>query len=759
MKRLKYFISILVVIISMTTAFADTTLLSMKKGGKGDQVWVVLTFSQKVIWSGISKTGTGKYTLYFLGNTGDLDGVTKGADTISGAGQVTIAQISTSPSIMKASIVCADNAQLSVVTNNNYMVIAFNNDRFLKDSMSSPGGDFSPTPGSLKNVSVSVKGDSHFSELNFEGSFEWYGFSRPAAGVAAVLVRNADNQADKQYDFTDSDLNQIKIFNNENGSRGIKTALFFSNDLAYSIVRKGSQMVIETNWYGNDQLSNNKSFEQFSNKAESRSKTNVHKNQQDDRIALSDLIATEPSPPKQTVKSAAKQTVKKPLTKRSIVKQQSNKRASAVPTNRQVNLPVNKVQGINWNDIVSFRFNKVPIKTALDIVASSNNLNIVVDDSTTGLVSMNLKNVTLRQAMDKIVHPHGCEYFVDDGIVMIKPVRINYPGGLVTRIFRLQYAEADNLLPVIGQIVKDSSRVKVYYDDFLNHKSGGAMREKYNKKTIQGTRRSSTLVVTERPIIMKEVVRVIAVLDVQPVQFIIKSKLVEMAPKNANKLGVNWDKTIALALEQVSTLRNGKVTNSSEFNVNTPSNNGAMNLGHLTASRFSAILDFLDERTETNLKSNPSILTMDNQEGSISVGTTVPIPKIQRGTGGRGDMVTFEYKEVNIQLNVTPHLTSDNKITMFVNPVIEEISGWVELDRNRAPITDKRQVNSIVTIGNGETVVIGGLVKTQEKKIIKKVWFLGSIPLIGKLFQHEVYEEKQTDLLIFITPEIVNPEM
>jgi general secretion pathway protein D len=182
---------------------------------------------------------------------------------------------------------------------------------------------------------------------------------------------------------------------------------------------------------------------------------------------------------------------------------------------------------------------------------------------------------------------------------------------------------------------------------------------------------------------------------------------------------------------------------------------GKFQMGHLSASEYKAVLDFISEKTDSKLISNPRLLAMDNEESSISVGTTVPVPRIQRGLGGQGDMVTFEYKEVNIQLNVTPHVTGNNHITMYVNPIIEEITGWVEYLQHRAPITDKRTVNSIVTVMNGETVVIGGLIKNQRIKTTSRVWLLGSLPLLGKLFQHEKFEDKQTDLMIFITPRIV----
>jgi general secretion pathway protein D len=234
----------------------------------------------------------------------------------------------------------------------------------------------------------------------------------------------------------------------------------------------------------------------------------------------------------------------------------------------------------------------------------------------------------------------------------------------------------------------------------------------------------------------------------------IESKLVEVAPMTSNNLGINWDKSLSTVLKWQEILPDGDAQSYSALN-NAPGDGGKWKLGHLSAGQFKAVIDFLQEKTDAKLVSNPQLLAMDNEESSMSVGTTVPVPVIQRGMAGQGDMVTFDYKEVNIQLNVTPHVASHDEITMYVNPVIEEITGWVEYERNRAPITDKRMVNSIVSVKNGETVVIGGMMKNQRVRTKQKVWLLGSIPLIGKLFQHEVYQDKQTNLMIFITPSIV----
>jgi len=377
---------------------------------------------------------------------------------------------------------------------------------------------------------------------------------------------------------------------------------------------------------------------------------------------------------------------------------------------------------------------------------------MVIHEKVSGTVQLNLENVTLQQALDMLVHPYNCEYWVHEGVIIIKPVNVVMKGGRITKIYRLRYSDAFNVAKIVKTIVSNDSLVEVFRPEFLDYDNSGKNRKAAGEVAVQGIRRSSILVVTERPEVIKEIDNVLAELDKAPVQILIESKLVEMAPQTTEQLGIDWDKTLT------TQFWNNEQMGSSQLNysaINQDPLDGDWQMGYLSISQYKVVLDFLREKTDSKLISNPSLMTMDNEESSISVGTTVPIPQVQRGMGGTGDMVTFDYKEINIQLNVTPHVGKRGKITMYVNPVIEEISGWVEAGQNRAPITNKRSVNSIVTVKNGETVVIGGLIKKQKILTTKKVWLLGSIPLIGKFFQHKDYEDTTTNLMIFITPKII----
>jgi len=215
---------------------------------------------------------------------------------------------------------------------------------------------------------------------------------------------------------------------------------------------------------------------------------------------------------------------------------------------------------------------------------------------------------------------------------------------------------------------------------------------------------------------------------------------------------VDWSKTINAQIFREVILPSGVPE---RYSAEVPLTGGSISYGTLRFEEYAAVIDFLNTNTNSKLISNPRILAMDNQEASISVGTRFPIPQITRGVGGQGDVVTFQYRDVSIALRVTPHVSDDETITLFVKPEVEEVIGQVTAGENSAPITSKRTVETVVNLKNNETMVIGGLIRESTIETISKVWLLGDIPLIGNLFRHKNKTKTQTDLLIFITPRLV----
>lgn len=412
---------------------------------------------------------------------------------------------------------------------------------------------------------------------------------------------------------------------------------------------------------------------------------------------------------------------------------------------------------------VNMDYREAEIPNVLRLIAQQNHVNIVAGSEVEGTITISLRNVTLKEALDNILIANGFDYIVDENVILVKKRDTFIPTKSITKVYRLKYIDAQNLKSVIKDMVSEKAKIEVLAEDFYTYDKPD---EKAEKSPIPGLspqskgkdskekRRSSVLVVTETPEHIRKIDEVVEQLDVATPQILIESKLVELSPLDRSNIGIDWDKAITATLLNQDVLPLGDLQDYSVIknDLNSPA---PWVLGHLTASQFSSVLNYLRENTESKLISNPKILAMDNQTSKISVGTTYPIPQINRGVGGQGDVVTFLYKDVDIELNVTPHVINGEEILMYVNPLIEEITGQVKIDINSAPITSKRAVNTVVSVSDGETVVIGGMIKEDLKKTTSKVWLLGDIPILGGLFRSTSFEKRQSDLLIFITPHIL----
>jgi len=403
-------------------------------------------------------------------------------------------------------------------------------------------------------------------------------------------------------------------------------------------------------------------------------------------------------------------------------------------------------------DRISLNVKAAEVPNVLRLLSKQTNLNIVASKDVSGVVTVSLTDVTIKEALDTIVKANGLDYLIEGDIILIKPREKFELPDLETKVYRLKYIDANNLKGTVGHVLSPNAKIQVFYGNF-NPTAQEAENEGQPPGQPSTTKkRSSILIITDTPEHLAQVDAMIEALDVPRPQIMIEAKLIEISPQSEEKLGINWSKSINAQIFREVLLPSGTPF---RYSAEVPFTGGNINYGTLTFGEYTAVLDFLSSRTNSKLVSNPRILTMDNQEAVISVGTTFPIPQINRGVGGQGDVVTFEYRDVNIALRVTPHVSEDETITLYVNPEVEEVIGEVVAGENVAPITSKRTVETVVHLTNNETMVIGGLIRENRVDTVSKVWLLGDIPLIGNLFRHKNKSNRQTDLLIFITPRLV----
>lgn len=394
---------------------------------------------------------------------------------------------------------------------------------------------------------------------------------------------------------------------------------------------------------------------------------------------------------------------------------------------------------------ISLDVKNAEIASVLRLLSKQTGLNIVTSQDVKGRMTLSLQNVTTKGALDMIAKASGYDYSITGDIILVKPREKFDLQELQTKVYRLKYVNAYNLSLTLAQVLSPQAKIRVFHDGFQ------AVVKSKEGQTAKQKGRSSILLITDLRENFAQVEAMIAELDAPTPQIMIEAKLIEISPQDEEKLGIDWSKTINTQIFREVLLPSGTSFRSS---VEKPLDGGGFNFGTLSLGEYGAVINFLDSHTNTKLISNPRILATDNQEAIISVGTNVPIPQINRGVGGQGDVVTFEYRDVNISLRVTPHMAEDETISLHVNAIIEEITGEVLSGESRAPVTSKREVETVVNLKNNETMVIGGLIKESTIDRIDKVWLLGDIPLIGNFFRHKNKSQRQTDLLIFITPRL-----
>ncbi|MFA5393235.1 MAG: secretin N-terminal domain-containing protein [Candidatus Ratteibacteria bacterium] len=297
---------------------------------------------------------------------------------------------------------------------------------------------------------------------------------------------------------------------------------------------------------------------------------------------------------------------------------------------------------------------------------------------------------------------------------------------LTTKIFQLNYA--------------DPEKIKTQLEQFLPKEEG----------TLIIDLRTKTISVTAIPKKIEEVEKLVQSWDRKSKEVLIEAKIVEIVLNKNQEFGIDWNVIISAGGASKPT-----TFPFSESSFPTPAAS-VYKFGTISFTNLTAVLRALQTQGTTNILSNPRVAVLDGQEARITVGETIPIATYERlAQTGLMEITGYTEKDVGIVLTVTPYINEDLYITMKVKP---EISTVLEYrgQFNDIPVLSTRKTETQIMVRNGETIVIGGLISTQEDKSTSKVPFLGDIPALGKLFQNEKTTLAKKELMVFITPHIIS---
>jgi len=386
------------------------------------------------------------------------------------------------------------------------------------------------------------------------------------------------------------------------------------------------------------------------------------------------------------------------------------------------------------------------ISSALNLISREAGFDLVISDLNEKAIWLNLHQVLVEDAIRAILKASGNTYYITGSVVVVTGRSENNREGLESRIYQLKYADAAGFVDAVAGVLSPEASIKV-----IGLNQG---------QTAGANQHVNYLLLTDTPEKHEIVKGLISDIDVQPRQIAISVKFIETNISGETNLGIDWNKTLEASLTGADPFviegESGSNAGYSAYS-SWPIKKGSFVYGTLTITEAKAILNYLSESGKSRLLSDPSVTTSDGKKATISVTTTIPVQTINRFSEGAviQDIVTFDYKEVGIILNVIPRINEEGRITLVCQPSVEEITGWVGPTNNQQPITTKRSVETEVVVTNGETVVIGGLYKEGKIEKESKLWLLGDIPVIGNLFKSKNTTTNKTDLMIFITPELV----
>ncbi|MCL1834288.1 MAG: hypothetical protein FWG49_07290, partial [Leptospirales bacterium] len=292
------------------------------------------------------------------------------------------------------------------------------------------------------------------------------------------------------------------------------------------------------------------------------------------------------------------------------------------------------------------------------------------------------------------------------------------------------------------------------------------------KLSIVPNKETNSLIINATGNEFREILRIIKQLDIVRPQILIEAMIIEVDASSSWGFGINW----GLGGQAGNSLLGGSSIMGNIPSYQLPSGNAVANktmvvpleqqtmyLGYLNNKSILSfmLLNATGTNSNINILSTPHILTIDNQEAEFNVGESIAVPSNNRMDSNNNMYYTFEYQPVGLKLKLTPHITTGDKITLELYVEANSVLGstTTSLQTIIPPNLAKRDIRTKVSIQDGATIVVGGLMRNTTTEIENKVPLLGDIPLLGWFFKSKSKEDTKTNLLVFITPKVVtDPE-
>ena len=419
-------------------------------------------------------------------------------------------------------------------------------------------------------------------------------------------------------------------------------------------------------------------------------------------------------------------------------------------------------------DRISLNFQDIEVRAVLQLIADFTELNLVASDTVSGRITLRLQNVPWDQALELVLKTKGLDKRQIGNVLMVAPAaeiaererqeiesnkQIAELAPLQSEFVRIRYAQAQQIVGLFQAGSED----------------GGSLISQRGSVVVDA--RTNSLIITDTAAKLAAIRELIEQVDIPVRQVMIESRIVIAQSDLTHSLGIEWgggyiDDVNGNILSASGDAQNVIGLNNSIINGETPSVSypGALlvDLGVASTSGFAlgftsndlfltAEISALEAAGQGEVVSQPKVITGDKQQATIKSGTEIPYQE-----AAASGATSTSFKEAVLELEVTPNITPDDRVMLDLNVKQDSVGDLVPSGRGGfIPSIDTTEITTQVLVGNGETVVLGGVFKTEDLETVNKVPFFGDLPYVGAFFRSETRNNTKTETLIFITPRIL----
>lgn len=461
---------------------------------------------------------------------------------------------------------------------------------------------------------------------------------------------------------------------------------------------------------------------------------------------------------------------------------------------------------------VTFNFQDIPVRSVLQLIADVSQLNVVVADSVSGNVTLRLVNTPWDQALDIILQAKGLDKRRRGGVIWVAPtaeiaareqaledarIALEDRAPLISEYIPINYGNAKDIAELL---TSDALRAQQAGGAQQGASAAAAQKSSgflSNRGSVTFDERTNTLLINDTAEKVAEIRDLIRLLDRPVDQVLIESRIVIADETFGRELGARFGisgayedrqgnvistggsatATDNMLNEAIANRRQGRTSAlpvgvpsppgggilvpslGQRLNVNLPvvSPAGSFALAVLGQDYLLDLeLSALSEEGKGEVISSPRVITANQREALIRQGDEIGFVTISPQQGGNSIPIpNVQFKDVLLELKVTPTITQDQRVFLAMNVKKDEVSGFIDTSIGQVPQINKREINTAVLVENGQTVVLGGVYEFRTRKDLSKVPFLGDLPAVGNLFKNTSSSSDKAELLIFVTPKIL----